>query len=234
VPRIFPVTPRPVPISPRRFHRLRRTLELRQPDLTVLMDRVHKGHNLSAILRNCDAVGVMEAHAVDSERRKMSLYHHRSAGTAKWIPVHRHPSAEEAIHALKEAGHQIVAGHPDPDAVDFREVDYTRPTVILVGEELRGVSPGALELVDRTVVIPMKGMALSLNVSVATSLILFEAMRQREEAGLYATSRIEGAHFEDTLFRWAYPKLAASSDELGVPYPALGPDGELLAEAVRG
>ena len=116
---------------PERFHRLRSVLECRQPDLTILMDRVNKSHNFSAILRNCDAVGILRAHVVPPEKG-LVLHHGTSAGTRKWIQVQRHSSIESAAQTLKEDGFRIIAAHPSQQAVDFRDADYTGPTAILV------------------------------------------------------------------------------------------------------
>ena len=98
-------------MNPERFRRLSLALERRQPDLTVLMERVHKSHNLSAILRNCDAVGVLEAHAV-LPPEGLDIHAHTSAGTAKWVRVRRHASTEDAVHSLRDDGFRIVAAHP--------------------------------------------------------------------------------------------------------------------------
>lgn len=214
--------------TPRRFHRLRAVLARRQPDLTVIMDQVNKGHNFSAVLRSCDAVGVQEAHAIPPERGRFDLFHHTSAGTAKWVRVTPHPTVEDAIATLQRRGFQVVAAHLSDRARDFRTVDFTRPTAVLVGAELEGVSATALQRVDEEVIIPMQGMVQSLNVSVATALLLFEAMRQREAAGMYASSRLPEGQFRDTLFRWAYPRLAEWYDPRGLPYPALDADGRIL------
>ncbi|MGD2047246.1 MAG: tRNA (guanosine(18)-2'-O)-methyltransferase TrmH [Gemmatimonadota bacterium] len=212
-----------------RFHRLRNVLERRQPDLTVLMDHVNKSHNFSAILRNCDAVGVLEAHVVVPEGG-LDLHHGTSAGTKKWIQVEYHRDVSDVIGLLKGRGFTVVAAHPSADAVDYREVDYTRPTAITMGAELHGVSPEALELADVHVAIPMLGMVHSLNVSVATALLLFEAARQRTEAGMYDESRLPPDVFEKRLFEWAYPTLARSRREAGRAYPRLGPDGQILRD----
>jgi tRNA (guanosine-2'-O-)-methyltransferase len=211
---------------PKRFHRLRSVLRRRQPDLTVLMERVHKEHNLSAILRNCDAVGVLEVHAVPPEGG-LTVHHDTSGGTAKWIPVHRHPSVEAGIRRLQATGHQVVAAHPSPDALDFREVDYTRPTAILMGAELWGLSEEALERADVSAVIPMMGMTRSLNVSVATALLLYEAQRQRQARGMYVESRLPPHRFHRVLFEWAYPELAPRYRAAGMPYPELTEDGAI-------
>ena len=216
-------------MRPERFHRLRAVLARRQPDLTVLMENVHKSHNFSAILRNCDAVGVLDAHVVPP-RGGLDLHHHASAGTRKWIRVHRHATVSEAIDHLHGQGFRVLAAHPSPDALDFRDVDFTRPTAVMMGAELDGVSEEGLALADDHVVIPMMGMVHSLNVSVATSLLLYEAQRQRTQAGMYGESRIPAEEFTKTLFEWAYPSMAAKRRNDGRPYPSLDEDGQLLRD----
>jgi tRNA (guanosine-2'-O-)-methyltransferase len=214
-------------MRPERFRRLRSVLDRRQPDLTVLMERVDKGHNFSAILRTCDAVGVLEVHAV-SGGRGLSLHRASSAGSAKWMRVRLHEAIADALGVLQEGGHQVVAAHPGREALDFRAVDYTRPTAILVGTELYGVSVEAREAADLHAVIPMAGMVRSLNVSVATALFLYEAQRQREEAGLYRTPRLQPEDYRRILFEWAHPRFAARYREAGLPYPPLSEEGEIL------
>lgn len=213
-------------MNPERFQKLAQALRRRQPDLTVLMERVHKSHNLSAILRNCDAVGVFEAHAIPPEDG-LQIHFHTSAGTAKWVRLVRHRTVQAAVEALKDRGFQILAAHPGPDAVDFREVDYTAPTALMMGAELLGLSDEALALADQKISIPMVGMARSFNVSVATALLLFEAFRQREAAHMYDESRIEPEESERILFEWAYPRIARYCRDRGIPYPSLGEGGDL-------
>jgi len=214
-------------MRPERFHRLRAVLSRRQPDLTVLMEKVNKTHNFSAILRNCDAVGVLDAHVVPPAHG-LDLHHTSSAGTRKWIQVHRHPDVAVAVDALHQDGFQVLAAHPSEGARDFREMDYTVPTAFMMGAELYGVSDEGLGLADGHVVIPMLGMVHSLNVSVATALLLYEAQRQRAAAGLYAPRSLEGEAWRRTLFRWAYPTLARRLDAEGRPYPELDADGRIL------
>jgi tRNA (guanosine-2'-O-)-methyltransferase len=214
-------------MRPERYLRLRDVLKKRQPDLTVLMERVHKSHNLSAILRNCDSVGILDAHAI-SPPDGLALSSHTSAGASKWVRVHRHGSTDLAISTLKGDGFRVVAAHPTADAGDYRDIDYTVPTAVMVGAELDGMSARGIELADELVSIPMVGMAKSLNVSVATALILSEAMSQRRRAGLYDESRIPEERFEALLFEWAYPRLSRRYRKSGTPYPDLTPEGELI------
>lgn len=214
-------------MTPERFHRLTRVLTRRQPDLTVLMERVNKAHNFSAILRNCDAAGVLEAHVVPPDRG-VGLHHQIAAGATRWVPVREHASTAEAFAALRSEGFELLAAHPGPDAVDYREVDYTRPVCIVMGAELHGVSDEALAAVDRQVVVAMEGFVRSLNVSVATALILTEARYQRAAAGMYDGSRLSAEVFDRTLFEWAFPREARRFRREGRPYPALDADGNWL------
>lgn len=216
-------------MNPDRFRRLRRILARRQPDLTVLMDGVHKSHNFSAILRNCDAVGALESHVVVPDG-SLDLHHGTSAGTKKWVRVHHHRTVTDAVEILHDRGFRVVAADPSDDSVDFRDIDYTEPTAFMMGAELHGVSDEGLRMSDVRVRIPMRGMAHSLNVSVATALLLFEAARQRQAAGLYDESRLEPEEFGRTLFEWAYPSVAAARREEGRPYPDLTEDGQIIPD----
>jgi tRNA (guanosine-2'-O-)-methyltransferase len=216
-------------MTPERVRRLRSALERRQPDLTVLMDQVHKSHNFSAILRSCDAVGVLEAHVV-APAGAVAVHHATSAGTKKWITVKGHADVSQAAAVLRGQGFRLVAAHPSSTAIDYRDVDYTVPTALVVGAELDGLSSDALSLADAHVTIPMVGLVHSLNVSVASALVLFEAYRQRAAAGMYERSRLAPEEFARRLFEWAHPTLARQRRAAGRAYPLIGPDGEILPD----
>ncbi len=219
-------------MTPERFHRIRAVLERRQPDLTVLLENVHKPHNFAAVLRTADAVGLYRAHAVVSDQNlRTSLV--SASGTDKWVEVDLHGTLDDGLEALGRRGLRILASHPDPDAVDYRSVDFTQPTAILFGQELDGLSEPALAAAEAKIRIPMAGFVTSLNVSVAAAVVLFEAMRQRTAAGLYETSRLDREEFDHQLFEWAYPQLADLCRRRGAAYPKLGEDGELLDPVPR-
>lgn len=218
--------------TPKRYHRLRAVLDRRQPDLTVLLEDVQVPRNLAAILRSCDAAGVFEAHAVWPGGR-LKISRPASGGNRKWLPVRKHRTLASALERLKDRGLRVLAAHPAPQAVGFREVDYTLPTALLLGNEDNGLTEEALAGADSIVTIPMEGMGTSLNVSVAAALILFEAQRQRRAAGLYDRLRLDAEIYARTLFEWTYPGIAQQCRKRGVPYPALGEDGEILGEVPR-
>ncbi len=215
-------------MTPERFDKLRSVLARRQPDLTVLMEDVHKAHNIAAIIRTCDAVGVFEAHAV-SEDPDLRRHHMIAAGTRKWVPVRTHAALPAAAATLKNQGFRILAAHLTADAVDYRDVDYTRPTALLLGSELWGVSEAGADLADLAVRVPMQGLVESLNVSVAAALVLFEAARQRERAGLYARCRLDPELQRRRLFEWSHPAVARRCRQRGIDYPPLTEDGDLAS-----
>ena len=214
-------------MTPERFRTFKAVLARRQPDLTVVTDDVHKPHNIAALLRNCDAVGVHEIHAVGSGsfRRARGI----SGGTAPRVGVRIHPELLAALRHPKDNGFQIVAAHISDTTEDYRAIDYTGPTALLLGSELRGLADDALALADRQASLPMRGVATSLNVSVAAALFLYEAARQREAAGLYDRCRLDAPEFQKTLFEWSHPDIAQRCQERGLPYPPMTDEGDLAA-----
>lgn len=214
-------------MTPQRWSTLNRVLNARQPDLTVLLDNVHKPHNLSAILRTCDAVGVLTAHAV-WPNPKIRPSGGIAAGADKWVPVRTHDAVASAIGQLRAQGFQVLAATQADQAQDYRRLDYTRATAFVLGAELFGVSAAACAAADQAVYIPMHGMVESLNVSVAAATLLFEAQRQRLQAGCYAASRLDADTRRAILFEWAHPKVADYCRRHRLPYPDLDRQGELI------
>jgi len=216
-------------MTPERLARINTMLDTRQPDLTVCMEGVHKTHNLAAVVRTCDAIGVSDVHAIwkseEAEVRGGS-----AAGSQNWIDVHSHTKTVDAIAALKAQGMQILVTNLSDTAVDFREIDYTKPTAIILGQEKFGASAIALELADQDIVIPMVGMVQSLNVSVACSVVLYEAQRQRVAAGMYNEPRLSHERRQRTLFEGGHPIFAEACQRKGLPYPEIDESGQIVAD----
>lgn len=207
-----------------RHRRIMHVLERRQPDLTLLAEDVHKPHNLSAMIRSCDAVGIGLVHAVHPTGG-IATYSATSASAEKWVDLIVHDRLDTALASVRAAGMQVLAAHLSDEAVDYRDVDYVRPTCILLGNERDGVSAEAAEAADHRIVVPMHGMVQSLNVSVATAVILFEAQRQRRAAGRYDTPRLTRRERNDKAFHWLYPREAAALEADGEPFPELDETG---------
>ena len=223
-----------MPLLPRRFERLQSVLNHRMADLTMLLEHVEKPHNLSAILRSCDAVGALEAHIVSFEGRPRT-FNSTAQGSQKWVPLHDHPDIDSAIGTLKGKGFRIYGTHLGVEAKDYRDCDFTGPTAFVLGAEKWGLTDRARDLMDEALFIPMRGMVQSLNVSVATATLLFEALRQRQAAGTAPTQGegLSADHYRQLLFEWSYPQVAAWCREERRPYPELNAEGELLEELPR-
>ncbi len=206
-------------------------LVTRQTDLTVCLEQVHKPHNVSAIIRTADAVGVHEVHAVwPHERMKTQVA--SAAGSNSWVQVKTHRDIADAVSHLKRQGMQVLATNLSDNAVDFREIDYTRPTCILLGQEKTGITQEALALADRDIIVPMIGMVQSLNVSVASAIILYEAQRQRQMAGLYnrLNSPLDHEEQQRFLFEGGYPVLANVAKRKNLPRPHIDDQGQIVAD----
>ncbi len=218
-------------MTPERYARIREMLAARQPDLTVCMEQVHKPHNVSAVIRTADAVGVHEVHAVWPTSR-MKTQGSFAAGANSWVQVKTHKTIQDAVAKMKAMGMQILATNLSEKAVDFRTIDYTRPTCILLGQEKTGITPEALALADSDIVIPMEGMVQSLNVSVASALILYEAQRQRQNAGMYqrTASVLKEKEQQRLLFEGGYPVLANVALRKKLPRPFIDDTGSIVAD----
>ncbi|MCU0424903.1 MAG: RNA methyltransferase [Candidatus Kapabacteria bacterium] len=200
-----PTTPTPTEpfVTPERAEKLRRALERKQPTLTIVLENVHDPHNVSAVLRSCDAVGVVEAFLVYNGRQKFPDLGERSSASAKkWIDLHQFTTVEDCFAALRQNGYKIYTTHMSTDAVSLYSLDLTGRVALVFGNEHSGVSEEALGLADGNFLIPQVGMIQSLNISVACAVSLFEASRQRHAAGMYTSPQFSPEEFEAKFLDW--------------------------------
>lgn len=214
-------------MTPERYQRIVDVLTKRQPDLTVITDEVHKGRNIAAIVRTCDAVGIDTIHAV-RPKAGFQPYRGTALGSHKWVEVELHDDVTMPIAQLQQQGFKVVAAHLSPSALDYRDIDYTQPTALLLGTEKHGVSGDALAAANQFITIPMQGMVGSFNVSVACAIIMSEARQQRERAGLYQQQRLPQAVYQARLFCWCYPDLAEYCQRHNLAYPEMAENGDLV------
>ena len=193
-------------INDKRLKRIDETLSRKQPTLQIMLDNVHSSQNLSAIIRSCDGVGVLDIHYSTKENETLRIHKTITQGAHRWTRRYRVHDADKVafLNEKKSQGFQVVVTHLEERAISFREVDYTKPTLLIMGNEKEGVSKEVIALADDVIVIPMKGMVQSLNVSVASALILYEAQRQRENAGFYDTPTLTTKESEEIKASWIY------------------------------
>jgi tRNA (guanosine-2'-O-)-methyltransferase len=188
--------------SVRRRERFTRVLEQRLPDLAIVLENIHDPHNVSAILRTCDAVGAMRAELLYTLEPFPKIGKKSSSSANKWIDRRKHTSVGECYAMLRSEGFRILATRLDATAVPLYDCDLTTPVALVLGNEHRGVSDEAAARADGLISIPMRGMIESLNVSVAAAVCLYEAYRQRRARGLLSTPAFPPGRLAALLEEW--------------------------------
>jgi tRNA (guanosine-2'-O-)-methyltransferase len=176
-----------------------------------MLDNVHSSQNLSAIIRTCDAVGILDIHYSSKNNESLRIHKTITQGAHRWTHRYRigHTNKTSFLKQKKSQGFEIVVTHLDENAVSFREIDYTKPILLVMGNEKEGVSNEIIASADKIIYIPMQGMVQSLNVSVATALILYEAQRQLEDAGKYVRPQLSLSKREEIKNAWIYRDTVA-------------------------
>ncbi|WP_291320979.1 RNA methyltransferase [Desulfonatronospira sp.] len=186
----------------RRKLRVQEVLARRQRDLTLVLNNIHDPHNVAAILRSCDAFGVPEVHLLYVGQPFPEVGKKSSASARKWVGWLRHRDAEKMVQVLKGQGLNLIRTGFGPCSLSLPEWDFTRPSAVILGNEHSGVQEDLEQLVDQEIYIPMQGMVQSLNVSVAAAIILYEAFRQRHQAGLLEERALPGDRQEALYHEW--------------------------------
>ncbi|MFA7419095.1 MAG: RNA methyltransferase [Melioribacteraceae bacterium] len=186
----------------KRLNRLVKVAESRQATLRLVLENIHDSHNVSAIMRSCDATGVQNVGLLYTIEAFPKLSRVTSSSANKWIDVQKYKTEKECCDELHSLGFKIYASMLDENAVDLYDLDLTEPVAFVMGNEKRGVSPELQNLVDKTFYIPMRGMVQSLNVSVASAVILYEAQRQRALKGMYSSPSFTKEELDNLVDRW--------------------------------
>lgn len=195
--------PSPENITAERRARISHVLERRQPTLTVVFENVQDAHNVSAVIRSCDAVGVLDAHGIYQDLEKFpELGEKSSASARKWVNVYLHNSVDACYADLRAKGFRIYTTHLSSDAVELHTLDLTQPIALVFGNEHEGVTEEARSKADGNFLIPQVGMIQSLNISVACAVSLYEAYRQRNVKGLYNAPQLAPEELATMITDW--------------------------------
>jgi len=190
-------------MTPERRQKLTAVLEKRQPDLTVVLENVFDPHNISAVMRTCDAVGIQEVYILTTKIPRHKKWGARSSSSAaKWLTVHQFDNAEECFALLRKKYRKILTTHLSSDAVNLYDVNMTEPIALVFGNEHSGVSDEIRALADGNFIIPQAGIIQSLNISVACAVTLYEACRQKTLAGHYNRDNMDHAMKQELLNEW--------------------------------
>lgn len=189
-------------LTERRKEKFLAVARRRQPGLTVVLENIHDPHNVSAVLRSCDAVGILQVELLYTVEKFPRIGRKSSSSASKWVKRRQHRSVEECYKTLHREGFRIYATHLMGDAVELYDLELTGNVAFVFGNEHRGVSPEAAATADGNFRIPMMGMIQSLNVSVAAAVCLYEALRQRTIAGFYNQPALPEPQLESLLNEW--------------------------------
>jgi tRNA (guanosine-2'-O-)-methyltransferase len=190
-------------MTPERHDRLLSVLNKRQNDLTVVLENVFDPHNISAVMRTCDAVGIQEVYVLTTKIPRHKKWGAKSSSSAaKWLTVHQFTDTAACFEAIRSKYSRILTTHLSPGASSLYELNLTEKVALVFGNEHSGVSEEIREMADGNFLIPQVGIIRSLNISVACAVTLYEAYRQKQAAGHYDQRKLEGAMLEGLLEEW--------------------------------
>ena len=206
-------------LTDKRKERLKGVVSRRQFDLAVVLENIHDAHNISAVMRSCDAVGIFEIYAVVTDPRidleKYEVHNKISSGSGKWVQIHVFHDVKSCVLELRKKFDKLLGTHLSEDSKSLYEIDFSHSSALVFGNEHAGLSEEFLKELDGNFIIPQFGMVQSLNISVACAVSVFEAARQKIELGQYIDNPWEDHHQElyDHYVLKSKPRLTENSDE---------------------
>ncbi len=192
-------------MTPERRERLLQVLNKRQNNLAVVLENVFDPHNISAVMRSCDAVGIQDMYVLNSKIPRHKKWGAKSSSSAaKWLTIHQFDDTKSCFDAIRQKYQTILTTHLSTDAVDIYGVDFTQSLALVFGNEHSGVSEEIREMADGNFLIPQVGMIKSLNISVACAVTIYEAYRQKKLAGHYNGQSLPDERFHQLLGEWGF------------------------------
>jgi tRNA (guanosine-2'-O-)-methyltransferase len=191
-------------MTPQRSARLLEVLDKRQPSITVVLENVFDPHNISAVMRTCDAVGIQDIYVLNSKIEPHKKWGPKSSSSAdKWLTVHQFTDAADCFRDLRSKYNRILTTHLGAESIPLYSVDFTLSIALVFGNEKEGVSEEIRSLADGNFIIPQVGIIQSLNISVACAVSLYEAFRQKNKAGQYDQRQLPPEEFDRLWAAWS-------------------------------
>jgi tRNA (guanosine-2'-O-)-methyltransferase len=192
-------------MTPQRKEKLVSVLNKRQNDITVVLENVFDPHNISAVMRTCDAAGIQDIYILNTRIPPHKKWGAKSSSSAaKWLTIHQYDSVQDCFSSLRSRYSAILTTHLSEEAVSLHQLDLTRSIALVFGNEHSGVSEDIRALADGNFIIPQVGIIQSLNISVACAVTLYEAFRQKSLAGHYGQRKLDDAGFNGLLCKWEF------------------------------
>jgi len=192
-------------MTPERQERLLSVLNKRQNNITVVLENVFDPHNISAVMRTCDAVGIQDIYVLNTKIARHKKFGQKSSSSAaKWLSIHQFTNAGECFRELRRHYGLILTTHLSSDAISLHEIDFTQSIALVFGNEHEGVSEEIRAMADGNFIIPQVGIIKSLNISVACAVTVYEAMRQKTLAGHYNQQGLQQERYNGLLTEWGF------------------------------
>lgn len=192
-------------MTPERSEKLISVLNKRQAGLTIVMENIEDPHNISAVMRTCDSVGIQDIYILNNRQPRHNRFGPRSSSSAaKWLSVHQFDNTEECIAQLRKNYDTILTTHLTGGSVSLYELDLTKNIALVFGNEHYGVTDEIRALADGNFMIPQIGIIRSLNISVACAVTIYEAYRQRSAAGLYDAASLPADRIKELRQEWGF------------------------------
>jgi len=170
-----------------------------------VLENVFDPHNISAVMRTCDAVGVQEIFILNTKIPRHKKWGSKSSSSAaKWLTVHQYEDAAECFLSLRKRYSSILTTFLSSDSISLHQLDLTKSIALVFGNEHSGVSEEIRKLADGNFVIPQIGIIQSLNISVACAVTLYEAFRQKTGAGHYDQRKLDDSRYNELFKEWRF------------------------------
>jgi tRNA (guanosine-2'-O-)-methyltransferase len=186
-----------------RYNKLFKVVQQRQFTITLLLENVFDPHNISAVMRTADAVGIQNVYVLNNMIPPHKKWGNKSSSSAaKWMTVHQYTNTNECVEALKKEGFALWATHLGHNAVSLHQVDFTQKIALVFGNEGKGITNELLQACQSNFIIPQMGIIQSLNISVACAVTIYEAMRQKQLVGHYNQDISNSTPHQQLLQQW--------------------------------
>jgi tRNA (guanosine-2'-O-)-methyltransferase len=162
-----------------RQQRIKHLKESRRSDLALVLENLDDDKNIAMILRTAESFGVGKIYIIHTGK-KPKMLRKISSGAAKWLDIKYFTNTEECLKELKAAKFKLYGALVNPEAAVLWEEKFTGKVAIVMGSESKGLSEEAQKLVDKNLYLPMFGLTESLNVAIASSIFLYEVIKQKE------------------------------------------------------
>jgi tRNA (guanosine-2'-O-)-methyltransferase len=190
-------------MTPERLQRLTQVLDKRQNDLTIVLENVFDPHNISAVMRTADAVGIQEISVLNSRIGLHKKWGAKSSSSAaKWLSIKQYSDPVACFTELRRKYKLILTTHLSTEAVSLYQIDFTQSIALVFGNEHDGVSEEIRNMADGNFIIPQVGIIRSLNISVACAVSLYEAYRQKNAAGHYDKVKLGNEEYGRIMGEW--------------------------------